>query len=134
MRLSHVHASTAFFLAALGGAAFSSGLTSGDTAGPVRAASRANELLRLRTRDGDVAVLAGTGGRRVTIYDASGAPIRSADVEALRATDPALYQILNEATASRGYLDATMAPRLETKSSSVLPAGDPAGSYDRPIK
>jgi hypothetical protein len=66
--------------------------------------------MRLRTRHGDVAVLTGSGGRRVTVYGESGAVlVRDADLETLRRSNPALFEILTTSTASRGtYLDATL--------------------------
>ncbi len=68
--------------------------------------SAANEIVRLRTRDAQVALLAGQGGR-VTVYDASGAPVRTTDVDGLRSSDPALFELLKTSTATHGYLDAT---------------------------
>jgi hypothetical protein len=76
------------------------------------------EIMRLRTRDGDVAVLSGSGGRQVAIYDGAGALVRRSDIDALRLTDPSLFELLTTATASRGsYLDATLttsAPSLDS--------------------
>jgi hypothetical protein len=110
MRIPSSYLSAAAFLAgALGASACASAVTAGDAVPTPQTAARADEILRLRTREGDVAVLAGTGGRYVTIYDATGAALRSADVESLRRTDPVLFQLLTEATASQGaYLDATL--------------------------
>lgn len=95
------------FLVALGVSSCAS-LSTGD-APAVQAGSSGSELMRLRTRHGDVAVLAGSAGRRVVVYDASGVALRSGAIESLRGSDPELFEILTTATASRAtYLDATL--------------------------
>ena len=106
MRPLHALGSAVLFLAGLGASACAS---SADTSVGAQTASPARELVRLRTRDGDVAVLAGSGGRVVALYDTTGALVRSADVDSLRSTDPALYELLTTSTASAaGYVDATL--------------------------
>ena len=105
-----------FLLAAVGAVACSSAVTAGDvSAGPV-AAARPSELIRLLMREGDVALLVGSAGRRVALYDAGGTLLRSADLESLRSTDSALFELLTTATGQNRYLDATLrvAPEVES--------------------
>jgi hypothetical protein len=86
----------------------SSTVASGGAAGGAQAASAPREIVRLHTRDGDVGLLVGHAGQRVALYGAGGALERTTDVDALRATDPALYELLTTATAHSDTLDATL--------------------------
>jgi hypothetical protein len=106
--LATVLSAGAFLLAAVGAVACSSAVGAGEASARPALASRATELIRLRTRDGDVAVLVGSAGRRVALYDARGTLLRSADLESLRSSDPALFQLLTTATGHNTYLDATL--------------------------
>jgi len=77
------------------------------------ATAPAAEIVRLRTHDGDVAILAGGGGRRVTVYDADGTLVaRDADLDKLRASNPQVVQILETSVASGAphgaFLDETL--------------------------
>ncbi len=115
MRLTSGLVVIASSLAALCLVSCASSAMSGDMEATGQAATRARapEIMRLRTREGDVALLAGSGGR-VVVYDARGVALRTSDVDGLRASDPALYELLTTAVASHGpYLDATLSERSE---------------------
>jgi hypothetical protein len=94
-----------------------------------------SELVRLRTHDGDVAILAGGGGRRVTIYDANGAPIvQSADIESLRATRPDVVQLLTTSVASHTtYVDARLYDD-DTSRATPAPAGEGTDGAREPFR
>ena len=112
-----------FLLAAVAASACASTVTSGETGPAAQTALRASEIVRLHTREGDIAVLAGSGARRVTIYDASGTPLRSTDVASLRSSDPTLFELLTTSTASTGlYLDATLRDASQERPASLVPS------------
>jgi hypothetical protein len=97
----------------------SSAVSSGNASVGAQSASAPREIVRLHTRDGDVGLLAGYGGQRVALYDASGALERTTDIDTLRVADPALYQLITTATAHGETLDA----RLDRERRAPSPAG-----------
>jgi hypothetical protein len=85
----------------------------------------ASEIVRLRTHDGDVAVLAGGAGRRVTVYAADGSVVVSdADLDDLRASRPDVVEILTNSVATRpSFLDARVYED-DVRASGGAPLGD----------
>lgn len=76
----------------------------------VSPAARPRELVRLRTRDADVAVLLGSGGERVRVYAKGGdVAVGEASIDELGARDPDVAEMLRRSVASRQVvLDATL--------------------------
>jgi hypothetical protein len=63
----------------------------------------------LQTRDQRVTLMAAPDGLRVTVRDATGAIVaQDVSVDALRETDPFLYEVCRSSTASNHYLDARL--------------------------
>jgi hypothetical protein len=110
MRIAAAWGPVVLVLAAVGAASCASTGSSGDVAfldSPKKAA-RADEIVRLHTRSGDVAVVAGGGAGVVRLYDPSGAFMQTATIDSLRATHPELFEVLTRATASAPFFDARL--------------------------
>ena len=79
--------------------------------------AKRGSLGTLRTRDRELALFASPAGLEVSFRDASGRLSQRMNLDALRATDPDLYELCRSGVASkRPYLDATWTPRTSEPS------------------
>jgi hypothetical protein len=77
-------------------------------------------IAKLVFRDVDLAILSGKGGPRFTVADKLGAPLATElEDDELRARYPEIYEAYRFSFVQRGrpYLDATLSPRHEARSS-----------------